>query len=177
MVDGPADDLLGIAVDDGGQIDESLPGVDVGDVADELAPGAVGGEVPVEKVGHVRGGLGVSLGGDAEGARLTGHEADLAHELPHQLGRALGLLGGEIGVDSAVSVGTVGLLEEVLYSGDQGLAAGRGRGLRPDGPVVKAGCRHGQPEAHFHHRIQIGGLRFLGVDVFVLAHYRCSRAK
>jgi hypothetical protein len=100
MGDGPADDLPGVAVDDGGQIDESLPGAEVGDVADELAPGEVG---------------------------------------------------REIGVDSAVSVGTVGLLEEVLYSGDQGLAAVRGRGLRPGGPVVKAGCRHGQPEPHFHH--------------------------
>ena len=29
-----------------GQVDETLPGVDVGDVADELHPGPLGGEVP-----------------------------------------------------------------------------------------------------------------------------------
>lgn len=36
--DGPAHDLLRKAVDDRGQVDEALPGVDVGDVADELLP-------------------------------------------------------------------------------------------------------------------------------------------
>jgi hypothetical protein len=41
---------------------------------------------------------------------LAGYEADLAHELPHQFGRALGLLGAQIGMDPAVSVGAVGLL-------------------------------------------------------------------
>ena len=84
--DGPADDLLGVAVDDGGEVDESLPGVDVGDVADELHPGAVGGEVPVDEVGHVRRGQGVGLGGDAERAWLAGHQALVAHDLAHQLG-------------------------------------------------------------------------------------------
>ena len=64
-----------------------------------------------------------------------------------------------------------------LYSGAQRLAAGCGRRLRPDGPVVQTARGDGQPEAHFHHRIRVGGLRFLGVDVFVFAHYRCSRAK
>ena len=59
--------------------------------------------------------------------RSAGYEADLAHELPHQFGRALGLLGAQVGVDSAVSIGAVGLFEEVLNPGDQGLSPGRGR--------------------------------------------------
>ena len=175
--DGPADDFLRVAVADGGQIDESLPGVDVRNIADEFRSGAVGGAVAFDEVGHVRGRLRIGFGRDAEGPWLAGDEADLAHELSHQLGRALGLFRGEVGVDSAVSIRAVGLLEEVLYSGNEGLSAGRSCGLRPDNPVVETGRGHGQPETHFHHRIPVGGLRFLGVDVFVLAHYRCSRAK
>ena len=50
-------------------------------------------------------------------------------------------------------------------------------GLLACRPVIETGRRHGQPEAHFRHRILVGGLRFLGVDVFVLARYRCSRGK
>jgi hypothetical protein len=42
----------------------------------------------------------------------------LAQELPHQLGRALGLFRGKIGMDSAVSIRAVGLLDEVLYLGE-----------------------------------------------------------
>jgi hypothetical protein len=136
--DGPADDFLGVAVDDGGQVDEPLPGVDVGDVADELHPGAVGGEVPFDEVGHARGCLSVSGGGDAERAWLTGHQALVAHDLPHELGRTLGVFRGEIGVDAPIPVSAVGLLEEVLDPCYQGLPAGRGRRLRTGYPVVKA---------------------------------------
>jgi hypothetical protein len=56
---------------------------------------------------------------------LAGHKADLAHDLPNQLGRALGLFRGEVGVDTAIAVGAVGLLEGVLNPGDQGLSARR----------------------------------------------------
>jgi hypothetical protein len=62
----------------------------------ELHPWPVGGEIPVDQVRHARGRLSVSFGGDAERAWLTGHLARLAHNLPHQLGRALGLFRGEI---------------------------------------------------------------------------------
>ena len=92
-----------------------------------FTPGAVSGEVAFDEVGHARGRLSIGFGRDAEGPWLAGHKADLAHKLPHQFGRALGLFGGKVGVDSAVSVGAVGLLEEELNPGDQGLSAGRGR--------------------------------------------------
>ena len=69
-----------------GQIDESLPGVDVGDVADELHSGAVGCEVAFDEVGHARSRLRIGGGRDAEGPWLAGYEADLAHELSDQLG-------------------------------------------------------------------------------------------
>ena len=108
--------FLPVAVDDGGQVDESLPGVDVGDVADELHAGTIGGEVPLHEIGHGRCGLGVSFGRDPERARLTGHEALVAHDLPHQLRGAFRVLLGEVDVDAPVSVGAVRRREEVADS-------------------------------------------------------------
>lgn len=60
-----------------------------------------------------------------ERAWLAGHQALTAHDLPHQLGRALGLFRVEIGMDAPVPVGTLGLLEVVLDPRCQSLAAGR----------------------------------------------------
>src|SRR5829696_10489013 len=45
-----ADDLPVEAVDDGGQIQPALPGVNVGDVADQLGPGRAGGKVPAHQI-------------------------------------------------------------------------------------------------------------------------------
>ncbi len=70
----PADDLLRVAVDHGREVDEALPGMDVGDVADELHSRPVGGEVPFHQIRHARGGLGIRVGGDPERARLTRHQ-------------------------------------------------------------------------------------------------------
>ena len=66
-----AHDLLRIAVDDGGQIHESLPSVDIGDVANEFHPGAIGGEITEEKIRYDRCGIRVGLCSDSEWARLT----------------------------------------------------------------------------------------------------------
>src|SRR5664279_3094351 len=46
--DRPADNFLRVAVDDGGQVDEALPGVDVGDVADEFHSRALCREVSLQ---------------------------------------------------------------------------------------------------------------------------------
>ena len=76
--DGPTDDFLRKAVNDGGEVDEPLPSVDVGTVPDELLAGAVGGGVTLDEVGHVRSRFCVSFGGDAEGPWLAGHEGLMA---------------------------------------------------------------------------------------------------
>jgi hypothetical protein len=131
--------FLPIAVDDGGQVDEPLPGVDVGDVADELRPGPVHGEVPFDQVRHVVRGVGIGLGGDPERARLAGDQARVAHDLAHQLRGTLGAGLGQIGVDPPIPVGAVGLGEEVLDMRRQRFSAGRGRRLRALGPVVETG--------------------------------------
>ena len=52
ICDGPSDGFLRVAVDNGGQVDEPLSGVNVGAVADERDPGTLSGEVPLHEVGH-----------------------------------------------------------------------------------------------------------------------------
>src|SRR5882672_1045509 len=55
---GPADHAAGGEVDDGGQVQPSFPGVDVGDVAAPalVERGGVGGEVAPDQVRRRRGG-------------------------------------------------------------------------------------------------------------------------
>jgi hypothetical protein len=76
--------------------------------------GTVGGEVAFEEVGHVRRGQRIGLRRDAEGSWLAGYEALLAHELPDEFGGTLRLLGDKVRMDSAIPVGSLGLLEVVL---------------------------------------------------------------
>jgi len=45
-----ADDLFGVAVQDGRQVQPSFPGPDLGDVADELGSWSVAGEVPGQQI-------------------------------------------------------------------------------------------------------------------------------
>jgi hypothetical protein len=47
---GPSDDPSGAGIDDHGEVEESLPGAQVGDVGDPQLVGARGGEVPLEQV-------------------------------------------------------------------------------------------------------------------------------
>ena len=134
---GPADDFLRVAVDDRGQVDETLPRMDIGDVPDELHAGTHSGEIPCEKVGHVRRSQRVSLRCDPEWSWLAGHEALLTHHLAHQLGGTLCLLGGQVCVDSAIPVSALRLLKMVSDPRQKGFPAGRGGRLGARAPVVE----------------------------------------
>jgi len=81
--------------------------------------------------------LSLSFGGDAEGPWLAGHEALLAHSLPHQLQGTLGLFTREIDVDAPVCVSDIGLLEKEVDPIGQVLAAGRGGRLLTRRPVLE----------------------------------------
>jgi len=98
--------------------------MDVGDVSNELAPGTIGGEVPFHQVGHVRRSHRIGLRCDPEWPWVAGHEAFLAHHLPNQLGGTLRLLRGQVGVDSAIPVSPIRLLEIVSDPHQKGLTAG-----------------------------------------------------
>jgi hypothetical protein len=80
--------------------------MNVGDVADEFDARTSRGDVACDEVGHGCGRLGIGFGfgfgfgRDAERPWLAGHEADLPHDLPYQLGRALGLFRGEVGMSA-----------------------------------------------------------------------------
>src|SRR5271169_3896057 len=177
----PPDDFLAEAVDDGGEIDFSLPGPDLGDVADELAVGGGGGEVPLDQVGD-RGDVG-GLRGQRPGlADLAGHEAQVAHEAADELAGGLLALAGQLGVDAPVPVGLVVVVEDLLYLSLQVFLSYRGRGQRPVFPFVVAGFRHAYPQAHLREgrsisrrRGHIGGV--LRCDERVLVAHCCSDAK
>ncbi len=125
VCDRPAHDLLGVAVDHRGQIDEPGPGVNVGDVTDELDPGPIGREVAAHQVRHVSGCLAISSGRDPKRPWLTGNQTLGAHDLTDQLRRALGVLGDQIGVDPSIPIRLVGGGEERVDLHRQRLSTSR----------------------------------------------------
>ena len=151
--------------------------MNVGNVSDELDAGTVGGEIPCEKFGHVCRSHRVGLGCDPEWSWPAGHEARLTLHLAHQLGGTLCLLGGQVRVDPAIPLSALRLLRIVSDPRQKCFPAGRRRRWGARAPVVETRRRHVQPAAHFHHRVAVVGLHFLGVNEFVRVHYRCSLAK
>ena len=82
-----ADDFLGMAVDDSGQVQPPFPRRDICDVSDHFLAWSVGGEVAVDQVGD-RPGAAVVLGqAGPPRPRLAWHQAQLTRQL-----RAVGLL-------------------------------------------------------------------------------------
>src|SRR5271167_1552904 len=177
----PPDDFLAEAVDNGGEIDLSLPGLDLGDIADELEVGGSGGEVPPDPVGDL-GDVG-GLSGQRPGlADLAGHKAQVAHETADELAGGLLALADQLGVDAPVPVGLVVVVEDLPYLSFQVFLSYRGRGQRPVFPFVVAGFRHAYPQAHLREgrsisrrRGHIGGV--LRCDERVLVAHCCSDAK
>src|SRR4051794_12280615 len=170
---GVADAGLGVAVDHRGQIQPTRPGPDVGDVADQLDPRRVGGEVAADQVGDGRRRGAGDGGGRPPRPRLTGLQAQLAHQVAHQLRAGRDAAADQLGVDPPMTVGAVGVVED---GGDQRLevlaAAGGGRG-RPVPPLVEPGRRHPHPLAHLANGIDI----LLRVDELVSGAHRYSWAK
>src|SRR5680860_30425 len=151
----PADHLLGVAVDHGGQVQPPLPRGDVGDVAHQLGSRRLGREVAAEQVRQrrrVQTGLGEAV---PPRARLAGHQTHLTHQRSDQLRAGLDALTAQLGVDPPVAVGALGDLE---HPGDVDLelltALDRGRG-RPVAPLVVPGAGHLQPGAHLDDRIDV----------------------
>src|ERR1017187_8097886 len=177
----PPDDFFAEAVDDGGEIDFSLPGLDLGDIADELEVGGGGGEVPLDPVGDL--GVVYGLRGQRLGlADLAGHEAQVAHEVADELAGGLLALAAQLGVDAPVTVGLVVVVEDFLYFSFQVLLSFCGRGQRPVLPFVIAGFRHAYPQAHLREGRSISRLRghiggVLRCDERVLVAHCCSDAK
>ena len=108
---GVADYLLGEAVHDRGQIDESLPCRDVGDVTHPCHRRRVGGEVPVEPVWSTRKVRGLDRGPGLLPGLTRSHVVG-GHDLPDGLRAGLDSVAGEFGPDAAVAVGLVGVGEE-----------------------------------------------------------------
>jgi hypothetical protein len=109
----PADDSLAVTVNDGRQIQPSLPGGNVGDIADEFAARRRGGEVPADQVrGGRRGRIG--LGGAPPGPGLAGDQPESAHQCPDQLGRDGHPATREGGVHPPVAVGAVRVIEDLV---------------------------------------------------------------
>src|SRR5664279_4274151 len=107
------------------------------------------------------------------GLGWQGIQAQAAHHRPDQLRAAGHLSEYQLGVDTSVTVGAVGVLEDRSDDGFQLLTPRcRGRG-RPAQPVVEPGSGHPRPHAHQRGREE----RLLRVDELVLRDHRYSWAK
>src|SRR6266496_4199924 len=167
-----ADARFRVTVDDGRQIEPSLPGADVGDVPDERGSRCVGGEVSAYQVGD-RGGVAGDRRDRPPRPRLAGHQAQLAHQPADQLIARLHAEAGKLSVHASVAVGAVGLSEDVLDEDLQLLLALGGRRFLPAAPLMKPRPRHVHPLAHLAGRV----VSLLGVDELVLRAHRYSWAK
>lgn len=105
----------------------------------------------------------------------------MAHDLANQLRGALGPFLGEAGMDPPTPVGPVGHFEEVSYpcvNTVRSTPAYRPRWpIAGASPAMETARGDSQPTAHLRYRVRVYGLVLLGIDEFVLDHYRCSLAK
>jgi hypothetical protein len=170
VVHRPAHHGLGVAIDDGRQVDPAFPGVDVRDVADQFQAGSIGGEVALDEVGDVVG-LAVVVGeAEPPGPGLARLQAQLTHEAADELGSAPHVPAGQVGMDPAVAVGAVGVGERLDDEQLEFFApAGGGRG-RPVSPFVESGARHLQECAHLddgQRGFGVRGVRGVGCVLYV----------
>ena len=104
------DCFLGAAVQDCGQVDESLPGANISNVAQPFHPGSGGGEVPLDQIRAQ-----VQVGGGDRRAdfrpRACGFQAQCPHEEAHRVGVDLDASACQSSMDSSVPVGAVGVME------------------------------------------------------------------
>ena len=101
---------LGITVDDGGEIQPSLPGPNIRNVFYHFLAGGGGGEVPIDQIGD-RAGIAGHSGGRTPRPGLAGDQVEVAHQLPHELGADLLALTNELGVHATVPIGLIGMFK------------------------------------------------------------------
>jgi len=114
------------------------------DIPDELGSGRIGAEVATDQVRDHR-----RVPGDG-GHRpprpgLTGHEVELTHQPPDVLQTRVPAQARQLGVDTAVPLGAVGLGEDERDDGLQLLPAQLRVRRGPIPPLVESGLRHLQP--------------------------------
>jgi len=125
-------------------------------------PGSGGGEVLSQSVGPAwkvwrRGGRLGSFPG------LTSDKTFCCHDLADRVARDPGSVSGQLGVDSAVAVGLLGLGEDYFDDGRQVFPPPGCRGLGSVSPRVVAGLGYFRPPAHGADRV----VAFLAVDATV----------
>src|ERR1039457_761548 len=178
----PAHDRLGVAVDDGRQIDPAFPGFDVSDVPDHSQAGSACGEVALDEVGDAVL-LAVALGeAEPPGPGLAGLQAQFTHEEPDQLRPARHTPACQVGVDPPVPVGPVRVVEGPGNEQLEFLTPFRGSRRRPGPPAVKSRTGDLKPRAHLHYRRRLNIVRgragcVLRVDELELVAHRGSLAK
>src|ERR687894_2013789 len=177
----PSHYFLGMAVDDRGEIKPALPGGNVGNVSHHFLAGGVGGEVAVHEVGD-RAGAGIGPGEVVSpGSWLTRHEAQVTHDAPDQLGAGVLSPAGELGMDTPVPVGLIGLVEYFLHEQFQPCPPAGGGRVGPVTPLVIARRRYLQPGTHLGDRVLLlaglGHRGLLRVDQLVFLAHRYFLAK
>jgi hypothetical protein len=169
---GVSDAGLGITVDDGGEIQPTLPSVNVSDVSDHFLAGSGGGEVPIHQI-RDRAVIAGHRGGRPPRSGLAGDQVEVAHQLPHELGADLLALTNELGMHATVPIGLIGMIENRLDQPcEVGPANHSSRG-RPVSPFIISRGGHLGPPAHLHD----GELCLLRVDELEFRGHRDSWAK
>jgi hypothetical protein len=137
MVGGlPTDDHPSGEIDDGGQIQPTLVGAQVGDVTDETGAGLPGGEVTADQV-RCADRLLTRHGGAFVRPWLAGFQPEFAHHVRDQADAAGDALPVERGRNTPAAVGAAGRLEHPTDLGGQVTAPGGGGGLGPVPPGVE----------------------------------------
>ena len=109
VLDAPADDLSAEQVDDAGQVEEALIGVDARDAGGPFLVGGGGGEFAVESVlEHRMRMIGIG-GGDAELPADDADDAVFLHSFGDGIDTACDALLQQIPVDAGASIPAVGL--------------------------------------------------------------------
>ena len=169
---GVADDLLGAAVQDGGQVHEPDPRADVRDVPDPFESGGPGGEVPAHEVGAGVDVVGGDGGADLP-ARLRGSQLLLAHDGADRVRRDRHALAVQCGGDAPVPVGHVRGVELGFDHQGQLPPSDLRGGVGPAEPVVVSGLGHSDQLAHGCD----WAVAFFAADELVALAHRRSFAK
>jgi hypothetical protein len=143
----PSHHAPGEHVQDHRQVQEALPGRDIGDIGGPQPIRPSSGEGPLDQVGGW-GGLGVAAGQAATSAPMAANQPGGPHQPGHPLAADLhAVVQAQLGMDPWRTVGTAAALMDLADLGGQ-RSVGAGPGAwRPPGPGVVASARHTQHAA------------------------------
>src|ERR1700738_3111741 len=149
----PADDPAAVQVHDGGQIEPSLIGLDVGDVGEPDPVRRGGDEVPVEQVRGDRKVVAAIGGPPPAWPRHDGANAVTAHHPLDAAAAYPAALRLQLDMDTRAAIASVGVAMDPLDVVHEVTIGGGSPALRTRAPGIIAGRRDPKHVAHDRHRV------------------------